>query len=90
MKSEMTNEEKVIKGLEHHLLGVNSCHNGPYRDEDYCGNLLMKDTIAILKRRETVPVPTKYGRLRCDACGADVTPTQVYCAKCGCFINWEK
>jgi len=92
----MADLEKVIRGWER----CRKCHDVPilfsesYRDCEYTRgmycrqDILIEDTLALLKEQEAVKPTWSRGKPFCGACGLRILGDK-FCSECGKPIAWE-
>ena len=96
----MPDREKVIECADkctspvHESEDCNECpyhlnHEGFYS----CIECLMRDTVALLKEQEAVPVIQREVMHMlvwcCGSCGVAITDGDKFCRNCGKAVNWE-
>lgn len=90
--TEMTEMEKVVKGLEEAFEVI-----AAYVPERYWGYSLnaCKDALALLKAQEPMLVKHTISTIRCPKCNKQITSRGAihkeikYCWKCGQAVKWE-
>ena len=90
----MTDREKVIKGLEHCIVGVEEgpfCDGCPYSEDDSinCLNRLKSNALELLKEKELVAHATwlcKETSTAYDLYGVKTWAAKYKCSKCG-FVH---
>ena len=98
--AEMTDREKVIKGLECCNEFMTCKANCPYRN-DGCREILSRDALALLKSQEPVEPILDIDTWKCGDCGHALEHQQLlgdnvlfheqynYCPECGRAVKWD-